>query len=39
MTMEEWAKRLDKFLEADDRDILKKQRKNYGSNGKRFCRK
>jgi hypothetical protein len=22
MTMEEWAKRLDKFLEADDRDIL-----------------
>jgi hypothetical protein len=22
MTMEDWAKRLDKFLEADDRDIL-----------------
>ena len=22
MTMEDWAKRLDKFLEADDREIL-----------------
>ena len=22
MTMEDWAKRLDKFLEADERDIL-----------------
>jgi hypothetical protein len=22
MTMEDWSKRLDKFLEADDRDIL-----------------
>lgn len=33
MIMEDWAQRLDKFLEADDRDILAEQRKDYRPNG------
>jgi hypothetical protein len=37
MTMEEWAKRLDKFLEADDLDILKNSGKITAQMAKDFA--
>ncbi len=37
MTMEDWAKRLDKFLEADERDILQDSGKVTASFAKEFA--
>lgn len=37
MTMEDWAKRLDKFLEADDRDILQHSGKITAQMAKNFA--
>lgn len=37
MTMEDWAKRLDKFLEADDRDILQNSGKITAQMAKSFA--
>ncbi len=37
MTMEDWAKRLDKFLEADDREILKNNGKITAQMAKDFA--
>jgi len=37
MTMEDWAKRLDKFLEADDRDILQNSGKITAQMAKEFA--
>lgn len=37
MTMEDWAKRLDKFLEADDRDILQNNGKITALMAKSFA--
>lgn len=37
MTMEDWAKRLDKFLEADDRDILQNSGKITALMAKSFA--
>ena len=34
MTMEDWSKRLDLFLMADDREVLQKRRKNHDRNCK-----
>ena len=38
MTMDDWAKRLDKFLEADDRDILQNSGKVTAQIAKSFLR-
>ncbi len=37
MTMDDWAKRLDKFLEADDRDILQNSGKVTAQIAKSFA--
>ena len=37
MTMEDWAQRLDKFLEADDRDILQNSGKITALMAKNFA--
>ena len=37
MTMEDWAQRLDKFLEADDRDILQNSGKITAQTAKTFA--
>jgi hypothetical protein len=37
MTMEEWAKRLDRFLEADDREILQNNGKITSQMAKEFA--
>lgn len=37
MTMEDWAKRLDKFLEADERDILQDSGKVMALFAKEFA--
>lgn len=37
MTMEDWAKRLDRFLDADDRDILQNSGKITAAMAKDFA--